>query len=371
MESFNSSLDSSQKSGKGLGQSTFSKSNYILRKLSEEDMEETFDSAVALALVPEHSEHVSLSKDSDCKDPSIKRIRASDNWQLLLHKLGEKKNRPSKEETSSQTIIGNSVLENRSDSDTLPAELKEQSSKERAVTHWRRLFSEINKRQACAMGREAAAEEQEPSRPMRSKSFHESLKYKRSKDPASHRMPTTSSGSTSSKVVSDLKRESFSLPPQQACVVREEPPKFAKGLLEDRDSDWCWQQSGLISVDISPNSSSSFAKAKRRSTSQVKRHATTGRVSTSGEEVSAKAAKGKSSSISSGSTGHHFPNFRQRQQELHRYRVLIEQRRLDLLELRIAREREEAKQYMILFQKKMQAKECNIRGHEACDCSNI
>ncbi|KAH8248264.1 hypothetical protein KR038_009698 [Drosophila bunnanda] len=197
-------------------------------------------------------------------------------------------------------------------------------------------------------------------------------------------MPSTSPGSTFRKVISDVKRESCILVPQQSCVVQENPPKFAKGLLKDRDSDWYCSnpqgfdqdtnspqhqnlQSGLISVDISPNTSSSFAEGTRRNTSHVKRRSTSDKGSTSTDKVSTTATKGKkSSSISSGSTGPHFPNFRQRQQELHRYRVLIEQRRLDLLELRIAREREEAKQYMILFQKKMQ-----IRAHETYDCSNV
>ncbi|KAH8374828.1 hypothetical protein KR200_006995 [Drosophila serrata] len=364
-------MDSCQESNEHLGQSTS-----IM--WSEED------SAVTHGLLPVRSEHVSLSKAvkaTNCKDPLNKKIRASENWQLLLRKLNETKASLPMEEPSSKTIIGNTVQESKSPLDTELPELKEPSSKERAVNHWRRMCSEINKRE-----REAAAEKEEASQALCCKPSNKSLKYKRSKDLGSDRVPSTSSGSTSSKVVSDLKRESFSLPPQQSCVLREEPPKFAQGIV--KDGDWCCsgeqevhknsqglnqdtnssqQQNGLISVDISPDSSSSFTEAKRRNTSQIKRRRTT-----STDEVSTTATKSKKSlSLSSGSAGQHFPNFRQRQQELHRYRVLIEQRRLDLLELRIAREREEAKQYMILFQKKMQIKECKIRANEAYDRSNV
>ncbi|KAH8340719.1 hypothetical protein KR059_005295 [Drosophila kikkawai] len=249
----------------------------------------------------------------------------------------------SREEASSQTVV-----DQKSSSDAALSELKELTSKERAITHWHRFFNEIKKRQHVLRKRETAAEEQ-PS------------------------------------LVSDLKLESLSLPPQQLCVVREKAPKFAQGLLINKHSDSELEvpknslmldkgtnpseqqsmESGLISVNMSAPTSSSFAEASRRKTTQIKRRSTKSQVSTSTDEVSATASKSKN-----GSTGPHFPNFRQRQQELHRYRVLIEQRRLDLLELRIAREREEAKQYMILFQKKMQIKECMIRAHEANNCSN-
>jgi len=79
----------------------------------------------------------------------------------------------------------------------------------------------------------------------------------------------------------------------------------------------------------------------------------------------------KCSSVSSGSAGtSQLPNFRQRQQELHRYRVMIEQRRLDLLELKIAREREEALHSEVLFHKELQIKENMIKVYEDNDCSN-
>ncbi|XP_017037572.1 uncharacterized protein [Drosophila kikkawai] len=301
-------MDSNKKSDEHLGKASSNNSRHIMWNFSEEDKRETH------GLFPVPGEH-SLSK----------------------------------EEASSQT-----VAEKKSSSDAALSELKELTSKERAITHWHRFFNEIKKRQHGLRKREAAAEEQ-PS------------------------------------LVSDLKLESFSLPPQQLCVVREEAPKFAQGLLINKHSDSELEvpknslmldkgtnpsehqsmESGLISVNMSAPTSSSFTEASRRKTSQIKRRSTKSQVSTSTDEVSTTASKSKkSTSISRGSTGPHFPNFRQRQQELHRYRVLIEQRRLDLLELRIAREREEAKQYMILFQKKMQIKECMIRAHEANNCSN-
>ncbi|KAH8280984.1 hypothetical protein KR054_006391, partial [Drosophila jambulina] len=364
-----------------LGQSPYSNSRHIMWKLSEENTVQTFDPTVTHDLLPVPSEHASLPTDikaTDCKDSSMKRARATENWQLLLQKLAEKKASIPKEEHCSQKV-NEKIFENKSASDTALPELKDSKSKRRAATHWRRFCSEINQRQHCARERKVSSEEEEPSLALRCKPSNELPKYKRSKDPGSD----ICTNSTSTKVVSDLKLESFSLPPQQSCVVREEPPKFAQGLLKNKDSDWGLHQdtnplqdqsvqSGLFTVDISPPTSSSFAETTRRNASQIKRRSNTGKVSTSTDESSATAAKGKkSASISSGSSAPHFPNFRQRQQELHRYRVLIEQRRLDLLELRIAREREEARQYMILFQKKMQIKECKIRAHEAYDCSNV
>jgi len=54
----------------------------------------------------------------------------------------------------------------------------------------------------------------------------------------------------------------------------------------------------------------------------------------------------------------------------HRRRVMIERRRLDLLELKIAREREEALHNEILFHKDLQIKDNMIKAYEDNDCSN-
>jgi len=49
---------------------------------------------------------------------------------------------------------------------------------------------------------------------------------------------------------------------------------------------------------------------------------------------------------------------------------MIERRRLDLLELKIAREREEALHNEILFHKDLQIKDNMIKAYEDNDCSN-
>ncbi|KAH8248284.1 hypothetical protein KR038_010133, partial [Drosophila bunnanda] len=331
-------------------QSMSSSSRRVMWKLSEEDVEETFDSVVTYRRSPGRSVHPSTQQ----------------NRKLLFKEPALKSNQP-----SSTT--------------SLPA-VKETTK--RAVTE-----------------RDVASEEEEeekdnrlsvkPSLALRYRPSYESLKYKRSKDFGSDRIPSTSRGSTSSKVVSDLKLETFTLPPQQSCVVREEAPKFAQGLRVDNDSDsYCsgeleapknspmldsnppQQQrvhSDLVSVHISAPTTSSLSETTRRDgTSPSKRRSTTGKVAAGTKAGSPTAADGKKCpSTSSGSTGPHLPNFRQRQQELHRYRILVEQRRLDLLELKIAREREDALHSTILFHKKMQIKECKIKAYEDNDCSDV
>ncbi|XP_022221715.1 uncharacterized protein LOC111073622 [Drosophila obscura] len=69
-------------------------------------------------------------------------------------------------------------------------------------------------------------------------------------------------------------------------------------------------------------------------------------------------------------TGSVVPNLRQRQQELHHYRVLIEKRRLSLLELKIAREREETLHQDILFHKDLQIKENLLKTYDDNDVSH-
>lgn len=53
--------------------------------------------------------------------------------------------------------------------------------------------------------------------------------------------------------------------------------------------------------------------------------------------------------------------FRQRQQELHRYRIAVEQKRLELLEVKLQREREEMLREQILFEKEIEFKTSQIR----------
>ncbi|KAH8340740.1 hypothetical protein KR059_005769, partial [Drosophila kikkawai] len=330
-------------------QSMSSSSRRVMWKLSEEEEEEIYDSVVTYRRSPGQSIHVSSTQ------PAKK---------LLFKDSALKSNQPSSD-TSLQEAKEPTCPTKQTDRDAESEEDEDEMDNRLSV---------------------------KPSLGLRYRPSYESLKYKRSKDLGSDRIPSTSRCSMSRKVISDLKLETFSLPPQQSCVVRGEAPKFAQGLRVDNDSDSCCsgelevpknsamldmdsnppQQQGvrgeLVSVHISAPTISPLSEAMRRDgASPIKRRSTTGKKGSSPAAAECK----KCPSTNSGSTGPHLPNFRQRQQELHRYRVLVEQRRLDLLELKIAREREDALHSTILFHKKMQIKECKIKAYEDNDCSDV
>ncbi|XP_017014183.2 uncharacterized protein [Drosophila takahashii] len=353
-------MDRSHKSDEAFGQSMSSNSRRVMWKLNEE--EETFDSLVNYRRV------------QVTNAPARKRT-ATENWLLLVRDLEKRE-----------------ATNHQSSATSLP-EVREISCKERAILYWRRLFEGILKRgekKAAGLEQEDPADislTAKPSLALRYKPSHESLKYKRSKDLAPERIPSTSR-------VSDLQLESFSLPPQQTCVVREVAPRFAHrrrlSIANDTDSccsgelevpknspvqdqePGCRPRSELISVHVSAPTSSSFMEAARRTTSPTRRRIAVSKVAAGTKGGSGSAAGGnKCSSASSASVGTtSLPTFRQRQQELHRYRVMIERRRLDLLELKIAREREEALHSEILFHKDLQIKESVIKAYDDHDCSN-
>ncbi|KAH8351078.1 hypothetical protein KR084_003045 [Drosophila pseudotakahashii] len=382
------------------GQSMSSNSRRVMWKLNEE--EETFDSLVNYRRVPVRNLCVSDQQlRSQVTDVPAKKRTAMENWLLLVRDL-EKKEASSVEESERvKKSREQSCSANHQSSATSLPEVREISSKERAITYWRRLFDGIYKR----IDKKTAGKEQEdpadivltakPSLALRYKPSHESLKYKRSKDLAPEQIPSTSREPTSCKLVSDLQLESFSLPPQQ-CVVREVAPRFAhrRRMSIANDTDSCCSgelevpknspvqdqdpgtrpRSELISVHVSAPTSSSFMEAARRGPSPIRRRIAVSKVVAGTKGGSASAAGGnKCSSASSASASAgptHLPTFRQRQQELHRYRVMIERRRLDLLELKIAREREEALHSEILFHKDLQIKENVIKAYDDNDCSN-
>ncbi|KAH8369346.1 hypothetical protein KR009_008828, partial [Drosophila setifemur] len=390
------------------GQPMSSSSRRVMWKPSQE--EETFDSLVNYRRVPlpnmvAHAYQPSSSNRAVTGLPVRKRT-ASENWLMLLRELGKKRASIRNQEQSKKEPT---LKPHHSSATSLP-EVKELGPKEQADAYWQSLFSGIYKRRPGEKEAEVDDVEQEqeepadialsikPSLAMRYKPSHESLKYKRSRDLGLERYPSTSRGSP--KLVTNLRVESLSMPLQQTCVVREVAPKFAQRMRMSlgNDTDSCCSgelevpknsrvlneeantaqqmrlRSELISVHVSAPTSSSFMEAARRVSTPIKRRSTTSKVATGAKISSASATPvpgaNKCSSGSSGSTGNQLPNFRQRQQELHRYRVLIEQRRLDLLELKIAREREEALHSELLFHKDLQIKENLIKTYEDNDCSN-
>ncbi|XP_016960673.1 uncharacterized protein LOC108031604 [Drosophila biarmipes] len=389
-------MDRSHKSDEAFGHN----SRRVMWKLSEE--EETFDSLVNYRRLPVRSQSDHQNRSQVSGAPTKKRT-ATENWLLLVRDLEKKEASSMEEAKKSSSQRETSWSAHPQTSATSLPEVKETSAKERAIIYWRRLFDGIHKRQRGE--KKSAGVEQEdpaeivltakPSLALRYKPSHESLKHKRSKDLAPERCPSSTRASTSCKLVSDIQLESFSLPPQQTCVVREVAPRFAhrRRLSIANDTDSCCSgelevpknspvqdqepgprpRSELISVHVSAPTSSSFMEAARRSTSPVRRRTAVSKVAAGTKGGSSPAAGGnKCSSASSGSAGTTttLPTFRQRQQELHRYRVMIERRRLDLLELKIAREREEALHNEILFHKDLQIKDNMIKAYEDNDCSN-
>ncbi|XP_052836789.1 uncharacterized protein LOC128252786 [Drosophila gunungcola] len=376
-------MDKTHKSDEAFDQSVSSSSRRVVWKLNDE--EETFDSLVSYRRLPVQSR-------SQVTDVPDRKRTAGENWQLLLHDLDKKRAGVQEREVVKKTVNQKEPVwkANQSSATSLP-EIKESSAKERAIVYWRRLFDGIHKRQNGADVQEDVVLTAKPSLALRYRPSHESLKFKRSK-------------STTRELVSDLKLESFSLPPQQTCVVREVEPKFAhrRRMTIANETDSCCSgelevpknspvqdqepgsrvRSELISVHVAAPTSSSFVEAVRRSTSARSRtvaskvSAAGTRSGSSPETVTAAGGK-KCSSTSSASAGTtQLPTFRQRQQELHRYRVMVERRRLDLLELKIAREREEALHSEILFYKDLQIRGNAIKDnafklYEDNDCSNV
>ncbi|XP_017073533.1 uncharacterized protein LOC108109503 [Drosophila eugracilis] len=391
-------MDRNHKSDEAFNQSMTGSNRHVMWKLNDE--EETFDSLVNYRRVPVRNLCTSAQpSQSHLTDIPTKSRTSSENWLLQVRDVEKKDER--ERGKKSVTVREPVWSANRASATSLP-EVKETNSKERAIIYWRRLFDGLHKRQQGKKDTEAEIGKEEPtdialtakpSLALRYKPSHESLKYKQSRDPAPERFPSIFQGSSSCKMITDLKMESCSLPPQQTCVVREVEPRFAyrRRMSITNDTDSCCsgelevpknspvqdQNSGnrlrseVISVHVS-TPTSGFMEARRRGTSPIRRRTAVTKMAAGTKAASSPAAvANKSSSASSGSAGTtQLPTFRQRQHELHRYRVLIERRRLDLLELKIAREREEALHSEILFHKDLQIKEHAIKAYEDNDCSN-
>ncbi|XP_017058476.1 uncharacterized protein LOC108099449 [Drosophila ficusphila] len=397
-------MDRNYKSDEAFGQSS-SNSRRVMWKLNGE--EETFDSLVNYRRIPVRTVCVSAQQNKS-QDSSLqnRKRKANESWRLLLRDLVKKRSTIREREMAKKAVSLREPVWNASQtSATSLPEIKESSPKERAAIYWRRLFDEVHKPQIEEQKVPGAEKEDQvdvaltakPSLALRYKPSHESLKFKRSNELASGRSgPKSSLESKTSKLEANLKLETFSLPPQQTCVVREVEPRFAhqRRMSLATDSDSCCsgelevpnnspvlqQEPGsrphkeLIRVHVSAPKQSPLAEGTQRSTTPNRRRNVLSKVNTGTKEGSLIAAPitgGNKCSRTSGSAGtSNMLTLRQRQQELHRYRVMVERRRLDLLELKIAREREEALHNEILFHKDLQIKENVIRAHEDNDCSN-
>ncbi|KAH8294871.1 hypothetical protein KR018_003775, partial [Drosophila ironensis] len=391
-------------------------SRRVMWKLNEE--EETFESMVNYRRAPVRgtcvSKQPSSNQASDTAESDLpaRKRNASENWLMLLRELRQKRAIIlERDQNKKASIIHDPSWKNNLSSATSLPDVTEPTVRERADSYWQQLFTRIYTQ--CSDNTEGAGtgiEHEEPtdialtvkpSLALRYKPSHESLKNKQSRDLGIERF--CSASKVAPKLVTDLQVESFCLPPRQTCVVHEIAPKFAQRLRMSigNDTDLCCSaglevpknspeldlegldptqqqqarlRSELISVHVSAPTTSSFVESAQKLSLPIGRRNSTRKVANgtkrgSGSNVPAPGCN-KCSSSSSGSTGIHLPTFRQRQQELHRYRVLIERRRLDLLELKIAREREEALHSELLFHKDLQIKDNMIKAYEDNDCSN-
>ncbi|EDW80970.1 uncharacterized protein Dwil_GK11277 [Drosophila willistoni] len=381
-------MEKNQKCEETVGQSLSSSSRRVMWKQNDE--EETYDSLVncrrspvpglCVTVQPKTSSNSSAQHEE--VSTSFPKRSANENWLHIMKEMRRK-----------MATQGNVAMSSPQTSATSLPE-------DRVATYWQHLFGNIIEKQLDnSKDQEGHSSLDKPNLGLRYKPSHESLQRCADHQAGSKQMMT------------DFKMESCSLPPQQSCVVREVAPKFAQRMPTSvqNDTDSCCSgdlegpknspvvklsnasnsvshshpaqqqqqrfRTEVISVHVSsPSCDSSVANrrtiqfgSKRRSNSKV---TTTGNATSSTSSTPAlcnKPSTGASQALN-GNTG--FPTFRQRQQELHRYRLQIEQRRLDLLELKIAREREDAIHNEILFHKDLQIKENQIKAYEDNDCSN-
>lgn len=237
------------------------------------------------------------------------------------------------------------------------------SNRARVVGNWHRLFNQIRQKSS-------------PTLALRYKPSHESLK----------RVPKSRSFTSKSKLANeDLRLETSFFPPYQTAVVREVAPAFAQRAYIPEDSDSVC--SGTIQLRIpllkTPRSRSTALASSdvgdiplptaAKSLSLISQMAKSGNSKTKRRPMrdatnsnNSRTVKGDGSKTATGGVGNTktLPTLRQRQLELHRYRLLIEKRRLELLDLKIVRERADALRHEILFHKDLQLKHNQIKSYE-------
>lgn len=240
------------------------------------------------------------------------------------------------------------------------------SRRARIVGNWHRLFDQIRQKSS-------------PNLALRYKPSHESLK----------RVSRSRSAISKSKLATaDLKLETSFFPPYQTAVVREVAPTFAQRTYIPEDSDSVC--SGTIQLRIpllkapkplstpiespdvrdkrlpaTPESLSLIGQMTKSGNSRAKRRPVREATSANnGRNVKGDASKTPVATAGGSVNNKALPTVRQRQLELHRYRLLIEKRRLELLDLKIVRERAEALRHEILFHKDLQLKHNQIKSYE-------
>lgn len=240
----------------------------------------------------------------------------------------------------------------------------------RVLGYWQRLF-DLLRIQAS------------PSLTLRYKSSYESLKIQRSIDALQERAPSRCANpANANPVTTGVKLETCFFPSYQTAVVREVAPTFAHRMFTPDNSDpRCSQSRMLRTPPLKSSKVSTVLNAKADKASTPESTITNGQIAVADDNAKFKSIK-KSAGSSIGGAGVTAlkencnrsapigsPNFtlqtlQQRQHELHQYRVLIEKRRLELLDLKIVREREDAFRHKILFHKDLKLKHNQIKSYE-------
>ncbi|KAH8419027.1 hypothetical protein KR222_000985, partial [Zaprionus bogoriensis] len=338
-------------------QSQSSSSRRVMWKVRDGE-EEVFDSVV-------NYRRMAPATEDDC-DPNAEREQSGNNKSLDTPPDDKQSSVPEKK---SSTSLGLTYKPSRES-------VKDLSSSKRAriVGNWHRLFDRMRHRSS-------------PNLALRYKPSHESLKKRRSKDLLTECSTSKSRSSTSRPKLAtgDLKLETGFFPPYQTAVVREVAPTFAQRMYIPDDTDSVC--SGTIELRIplvksarprtapiassdvgdmqlpaTPESLSLISQLAKSGNSKGKRR--TNRAAASSSSGGTSKATGGKAATGSGNNGGALPTLRQRQQELHRYRVLIEKRRLELLDLKIVRERADSLRHEILFHKDLQLKHNQIKSYE-------
>ncbi|XP_030374489.1 probable basic-leucine zipper transcription factor N isoform X2 [Scaptodrosophila lebanonensis] len=385
-----SSMDKSHKSEEAFGQSQSSCSRRVMWKLSDEV--ETFDSIVNYRRVPSRTlQSTNVTTEQQPQASTSKACSSSnyaaDAWHQIFKLI--RSNKLAEELNHQPSASPSLALRYKPSRESLKYRRSKDLSAEKAVQQKQQQQQQLQQQQLQQL--QATTIAPPPAKV--------------------HRL-----------IITDLKMESCCLPPQQMAVVREVAPTFAARIPNDTDSCCSGeleapQNSPVMNVSVSSmlasanaqtqpqrispptaklmltngnvtkpaNSCASFISTQNSATKsnntappnqQKRRQGTanngnkmtttsTTMTMTTGNKWSGNAG-GKQSGSSSNNMN--FPTFRQRQLELHRYRVQVEQRRLDLLELKIAREREEAVHNEILFHKDLQIREHQMKSFD--DCSN-
>ncbi|XP_017870524.1 PREDICTED: uncharacterized protein LOC108618841 [Drosophila arizonae] len=354
-------MDQKQKSVESVVSSQSNTSRRVMWKVRDGE-EEVFDSVVNYTSISNESKGSSRSTSyHNLPSTSNPQVLGSSNsnFQLVMKGQTSTQESPSKSATS---------LAIRYKPSHESVQDLASTKRARAIGIWHSLYDRIRSKKL--------GDEESPSLALRYRPSHESLKNRRSKDVlAEHSSPRSASSSKPKLAVADLKLETCFFPPYQTAVVREVAPKFANRICILDDSDSCCSGSLEVRIPLLKSSKSrkltnaidlSTSTDAKNTNSKIKRRS---KMTAPPSNAGTSKGNGNKTTATGNNSNNTLPTLRQRQLELHRFRVLIEKRRLELLDLKIVRERADALRHEILFHKDLQLKHNQIKSYEDSNSS--